>query len=334
MSPTTPLTKPRFHFVAAVENKPGYINMARLLAYSIRTRGGALADAKVTIVFNDQDDDGKTAALFREKKLNVDCIALPRISREFHYVNKYTALHTPKLRESADWIVQLDADTVIVDQLDELANLLTNPDLDFAAVPVLDCPVWGLDRIIQKYTEATPAQLDKSIHPWFPTTYPLFNGGVTFFRAQHLSLFRDQLLPLVTPIRNDMRLGGSPNPLRFLRNLWNRAIEKRPALHHLILSPYHAKNYADQIVQPVLIFKHDLNYHILPHAYNWRSPDAKQGESTPVRILHYLHARYPIDRDHLFNPNADWLRQYSDSNNPGQNALAKLIHDYNHWNES
>lgn len=324
---------PTFHFVFAVENKPAFVNMARLLAYSIRHRAGALSNSKITVVFNDHDDNGQTADFFKQRNLDITCLTLPRISQQFHYVNKYTALRAPDLPESADWILQLDADTAVINPLDDLARTLADPELDFAGVPVLDCPVWRLDRIIKKYSNAPRERIQQSAHPWFPTKFPLFNGGVTFFRAKHLNIFRDEIPPLVNPIRNDMRIGGSPNPLRYLRNLWNRFVEKRKSLHPLIIPPYHSKNYADQIALPVLLFKHSLNYKILPHCHNWRSPDANQGDNTPVRILHYLHAQFPIDRDNLFDPDSDWLREYQSSQNPGRTALAKLITDYNNWKQ-
>lgn len=332
--PTTSDQLPSFHFVFAVENKPAYINMARLLAYSIRYRAGALSNSRITVVFNDQDDDGKTADFFKQHNLDIACLTLPRIYRQFHYVNKYTTLHTPHLRESADWIVQLDADTAVINSLDDLAQTLADPNLDFAGVPVLDCPVWRLDRIIEKYSNAPLKKIQQSTHPWFPTKFPLFNGGVTFFRATHLNIFRDEILPLVEPIRNDMRIGGSPNPRRYLRNRWNRFIEKHHSFHPFIIPPYHSKNYADQIALPVFLFKYNLNYEILPHCYNWRSPDANQGENTPVRILHYLHANFPVNREDLFNQNSDWLREYQSSKNPGRSALAGLITDYNNWNQN
>jgi len=303
--------------------------MARLLAFSIRNRAGALSDSPITIVFNDVDDDGNTAQFLKDK-LSVSCVTLPRVSQQFHYVNKYTALRAPTL-ENSEWIVQLDADTAVINHLNPLLEHLQNPQLDFAGVPVLDCPVWRLDRIIEKYAGVPRDRIEDSAHPWFPTKYPLFNGGVTFFRARHLPLFRDEIVPLVEPIRNDMRLGGSSNPLHYLRNLWNRFIEKRQSLHSLIIPPYHSKNYADQIALPILIFKNNLNYHILPHVYNWRSPDANQGENIPIRIMHYLHARFPIDRNNLFQPDSPWIMQYRKSTNPGQNELAKLIDQYNDW---
>ncbi len=322
---------PQLHFVFAIENQPAYVNMARLLIYSIRNRAGIFAGSKITVVFNDCDDDGQTEEFIRIHDLQADCLCLPRVSKTFRYVNKYTVLRAPGLQDSADWIIQLDADTLIANPLDDLLSMLENPDLDFAGTPVLDCPVWGLDKIIAKHADVSQASLADSIHPWCPTKYPLFNGGVTFFRAQHLALFRDEIITQSVPIRNDMRIGGSFDVWRGVRNSWTRFAEKRKSLHPWIIEPYHARNYSDQIVLPVILFKHGLQYEILPHCYNWRSPDAGQGEDSPVRILHYLHARFPIDRASLFDPTSDWLAEYHESTNPGRQALANLVTEYIEW---
>jgi len=319
---------PRVHFVFAIEARPAYLNMARLLAYSIRHRAGRLADSRVTVVFNDHDDDGRTASFLR-KRLDVECVALPRVSHELHYLNKYTALHSPNLHE-ADWIIQLDADTAIIHPLDDLEATFDDPQLDFAGVPVLALPIWGIDQVFLKYTGLTHEEIDATRHPWFPCEYPYFNGGVIMFNGKHLALFRDQIVPLGEELRRWMRAGGG-GPIKWLRNQWNRIVADRPSLSRLVISPYFPRNAGDQLAIPILVLKHHLNYNVLPHAYNWRMPDAGQGEDDPIRILHYLGARFPINRGHLFD--SPWIDEYARSSNPGERELAKLVGEFNDWNK-
>lgn len=317
---------PEVHFVCAIEATRPFIHMARLLAYSIRHRAGALADSRITIVFNDRDDDGATKAFLR-KRLDTDCITLPRVSHKLHYLNKYTALRVPRLEDS-DWIIQFDADVACINPLDELAKQLAMNAFDFAGVPVGSLPIWGIEQVFLKYTGRTKEELDAQRHDWFPQKYPYFNGGMLIMSSHAFPRYRDEIVSLGEQLRNDMRMGGG-GPIRWIRNTWNKVAAERPWMHRYIIKPFYPRNSGDQVAIPVLMLKHRMRWEVLPHAYNWRFEHSGQGEDDPIRFLHYLGAEFPIDRERLFD--GPWIDEYRRSPNPGARALAGLVDDYSGW---
>jgi len=84
--------------------------------------------------------------------------------------------------------------------------------------------------------------------------------------------------------------------------------------------------YSEQIALVLTVLKLRIPYRVWPHAWNWRSPGMNQGEESPIRILHYLRSRFPVDRNNFTH--GAWVEEFAASENPGRRALANLMQRY------
>lgn len=302
----------------AAEARPAYINMAALCCWSIRSQGGALSNAAVSVVFNDREDPA--AARWLESRLGVDVSVKPRRSPALHFLNKLNALDASDAAAS-DWTVYLDCDTAIANPLDDLAAWMSTSTDAFGAAPVNAKAAWKYDRIILRHTDLTPDELEAHAHPWFNTRYPYFNGGVFCIRSAHLPEFRRRYESLTRALFEEMKSGW--NPLRWARIKWNRRVCKSAHADTLVIGPFFTRYYAEQVALAVTVLGMRLPYRVLPGAYNWKLPDTGHGEESPIRILHYLQSRHPIDRARLFT--GEWVDDYATDKWEGRRELARLV---------
>jgi len=311
----------RIAFVTTAEPTLAYANMARLLAWTIRNRGGALADASITVMFNDRVHADAADDL---RRWDVQVETRDRLSESMKCMNKYNGLFARATRD-ADWVVLLDCDTAVVDSLDFLLDWMRMDQHDFAGVRVDSAEVWGWPPLIRQHTDIAAKQQTKSTSEIDDPPY--FNGGVVILRGSALTEFRDLVIHYSQRLYQQMRAGrGSPG--HWARVQWNRFVSKRSTTQPLIVKPFFHKGYADQVAIVLAMLQLRLRYDVLSHAFNWRDERfvADTESDTDIRILHYLSAYYPIDRNGLFD--GDWVDSYAESPKPGRAALANLVRAY------
>lgn len=312
----------RVHFAIVAEATPAYCAMARLLASSIRLRAGALCTSPIKIVFNDRQDE-RTAEELR-KRWGVHVLVKPRISQEIGFLNKYNGLDR-EVTEGADWILILDCDTIVCSPLDGLwAWMDSDPEADVAAVPVLAKTAWGLEQIYRTFAGCSAEDLSRMRHPWFVSDYPYFNSGVIALRATRARAFQQTVLEMTRSLYREMSTSLS-RPFNSLRLRWNRKVCKTRHADQLVIGPFFTKFYAEQVGMSASILRLGLRYSVWPHAWNWRVPDSGHGEDSPIRILHYLGARYRIDREHMLE---EGVPHQGEGEHAGWQALRSAIEEY------
>lgn len=311
---------PTARFVLAAEARPAYLNMTALCCWSIRARAGVFARSPISIVFNDADDPRATSWL--RSALGVEVSVRPRRSPRLHFLNKLNALDA-SVPGGPDWTIYLDCDTAVINDLAPLAQWCAGP-IDFAAAPVNAKAAWQLDRIFLRHTGLSRDELEAHAHPWFNTRYPYFNGGVFAVRSSRLPEFRPVYEDLTRRLFDQMKSG--PHPWRWLRNRWNRKVCKTRWADRLVIGPFFTRYYAEQVALAAAVLKLRLPYRVLPNSCNWKLPDTGHGEESPVRILHYLQSRHPLDRGRLFE--GEWIDQYARDPWEGRRELARLVRDF------
>lgn len=311
----------RVHFAIVAEASPAYCAMARLLAFTIRSRAGRLATAPIHVVFNDRADPATADEL--SCRWNAQVHTWPRLSSTIGFLNKYNALN-PACVAGADWIIVLDCDTLICESLDPLAEWMDSTRDDVAAVPVLAKTAWGLEDIFMRFSEVSRDDLSRMTHPWFVSSYPYFNSGVIALRAAHAPAFQRCVLDLTAALYREMSTSLT-RPIHSLRLRWNRKVCKRRDADRLVLGSFFTKFYAEQVGMSATILKLGLRYSVWPHAWNWRAPGSGHGEDSPIRILHYLGARYPIDRAHMLDDDAIAQAALAHGDHPGWSALGSAL---------
>jgi len=313
----------RLHFVTTVEDRPDYHAMVRLWAFSIRRRAGMFAEAPISVAFNERMDAEVARAL--EADLGVKCVVKPRISAKMRYANKYNALDLPGLLES-DAVMFFDTDTVVLEDLAPLAEIVPTADV-WGVNEYRHERIFGLDRLFERYAGVTAGRAGAYRHAWNPMGLPYLNGGVWIVRTAHLAAFRERVLELTFELFAAMSAGGGKPlvwPLHWLRIQWNRAhYKRRPGW---VLKPYFPKFYSDQMAIGLAAASLGLKLGILPRSYNWCYDVEGQGETRPVRVLHYAKIHYPLECERLLD--GGWAAEYAASGQPGKVGMAALWREH------
>jgi len=308
-------------FAVAGEAKAEHENMLRVLSYSLRTRGGALCDAPIYITFNDRLNE--TVADDLRNHCGAVVESRPRLSRDMGFMNKYNSFFAPGLQD-ADWVVLLDCDVAVINDLAPLLEWAETTKADLGGVRVDSSQVWGLETVIHRRT-GLPLE---TVQQWKQAddAYPYYNGGMIIFRGQYLETFRESVIAESHELFRSMRTGGL-NPLHWLRIQWNRKMVNHTGSQRLIIPPFFAKCYADQVAIITTMVKLGMKCDTLPHQFNFRVPSMAPGiDEDGILILHYLKAYYPVDQRNLFN--SSWIGDYVRSEHCGHRALGDLVRSY------
>jgi len=311
-------------FAIVGEANPRYNNMLKLCAWSIRHRAGALSDASIAVVYNEKLDE--PTAKYLKNELDVQTLALPRISHEFKTLNKFNGLSAPGTTD-ADWVILIDADTAVINDLAFIEQRMESNEADFFCAPTNLKTVWGVDNIIRKQTGLTKEEFEKLRHPWFIPGALFFNSGVIIMRGSDAEAIRDENISLTPIMVKTMQNPENKNIWFTLRQKWNERVVKTRLRNQLIIPPFYPVFFSDQVTLEIVILKLRLNFELLPHAYNFRKVNLKQGEELPIHILHYIKYRYDFDRTEMFT--GKWIDQYAQSDDPGAQALSQLVQEYN-----
>lgn len=312
----------QWRVVWVAEDRPPYLDMTRLSLWSLRTRGGALANAPATVVFNDSVRDD-TRAWFEARGAVVE--VRPRIQGIPSTSLKFNALLSPSL-EKADWLLYLDCDTVVSSDLGPLAEAMrqrrAEDGVGFASTPTNMKQAWRMDEILARYTGRPAESFDHLKHPWFLEGWSVFNTGVFVLEARHAATLHQEIVPLCTELLKRGRSVGD-GPWWWVKTKWNRKVFKKPWGDRLVLAPWYPKNHAGQIAMPIALARLGISHEVLPHAYNWRQPGTNQGEDD-IRILHYCGSRrFLFDRSELLT--GTWRPVFAGSADPGERTLAAAV---------
>ncbi|MFK7960394.1 MAG: hypothetical protein AB8G96_07690 [Phycisphaerales bacterium] len=324
----------RVRFVTVAEANQRFGEMALLWAWSIRRRGGMLADADVTVVFNEREDEALSERLRRES--NVDVRVMPRISTSHPERNKFNAFRIDGL-EDDDWVILSDVDMCVCDHLDGLHARLAEDDFDLGVTPAGIDPrpplplLRGLDKLLRQETGLTRAQLAEWEHPWFAdhapySRWPYISGGLFVVRGRHVREFGDEILQQTKMMYEQMRT-RQPNPWRVLRNFYNYRVHRLGRWSEpLIIGWWFMARLADQVAISTAMIRMKLRPTYLDHTYNWRYMDSGQGEELPVRFLHYFGSMARASHQDLLA--GDWTDAYAADDHPGRQALADVTMAY------
>ncbi|MFW5653652.1 MAG: hypothetical protein ACOC0P_06360 [Planctomycetota bacterium] len=310
----------RFTFVA--EPNDEYDQMLELAVWSIRHRAGRLAEAPISVIYIDREHASGASRL--QRRYGVETSIAPPISDRYRHLNKWNFLLADALG-STDWVIHLDHDVVVVDALDELLPWMESSGDGFGGVPTGRHPHYRFDSIMQQHTDLGRAEIEATRHPWFRSGFPCFNSGVMFMRTDRRRELYDRIVPLSLELHEQMKT-SIRRPLKWARIHWNRRIWDHPRLHHLIIGPWYGRVYSEQIALVLAVLGLRIPYRVWPHIWNWRAPDMQQGPESPIRILHYLRSRYPVDKEQFFD--GPWIADYAASDHPGRQALAGVMQEY------
>ncbi len=311
------------HIVYVAEATPRFAQMLRLACWSVRRRGGCASAAPITVVFNEKGDDQLSAELARG--YGVRSIVLPRISTALRFTNKWNCLEADL--GDTPWLLFLDCDTAVVSPLDPLVERLRHARESFFCSPEHTRQAWGLRTILKRHTGRSDAELDAVTHDWFPSDrLPIFNTGVFAIHRGVIAPFRAEIVAMCNRLHASMR-ATTWNPVQFALVQWNRRHWKKPDAAKWLIGPFFPRVHSGQLAVPATLLKLGIPFGLLPHADNWRDPVIRMGQSEPIRVLHYLGSRFPIDRSDLFN--GSYFEKFAGSDNPGWRALVEVVSAYN-----
>jgi len=324
----------RYHFVITAEPAPAFCRMACLWAWSLRRHAGALANSRISVVFNDRTDPDTEKWLRRLPDVTV--LARPRLSHDHKELNKYSALWAPDL-EKADYVILTDCDVVCTDRLDELDILMA--DAEFGGIS--DGPISATHRsykpsicryalMLQELSGLSPEEVCVHRHEAFTahppyTDFPYFNGGVLVIGGRRLSEFRALVVELSRRIYQQVHRDQT-HPLRLMRRAWNTLWVRCPGGKRFMIG-WHVrrKRFADQVAVFPAVLKLRLPYRVLPHEFNWRYRDMVRPEETP-RLIHYYKSALGIPPPRILQE--DWIPAYRMSGDVGRRALANVVGEF------
>ncbi len=308
--------------VLVAESTPPFVDQLRLCLWSIRRSAGRFAEAPVHVVFNERADARVTEEI--QRRFQVHTTIGPRLSRSLRFTNRWNMFGAPGLHE-ADWVLQLDCDTVVTAALDPLADLLKHTKTDFIAAPEVKRQAWGCARLFAWASGRSRREIDDYRDASFPSDgYPVFNNGVFLIRGSRFKEFGRAVLPMTRHLYRKMR-GTTWNPLQWAKIQWNRRFWKRPDAARFILGPYFPRVHTNQIAVPATLMKLGMRYALLPEEFHWREPGLPSGRT--VRVLHYLGSVFPIGGKGRILDGV-WIPRFMASDQPCWRLLAEQASRY------
>ncbi|HHP7238706.1 hypothetical protein [Longibacter sp.] len=299
------------------ESEPAFINMMKLLVYSLRSRAGGLADAPVTVSVNGRDIPAADRRQL-ESMGDVNVRAMPR-QYGWLFANKFNALFPEDT--AYDVLLYLDADTCAFDDLQPMVAGLD------PSVPQFRGRMMGeigsrqagpLDALIREFAVPPGADSEDVKDDRFPRDLPLFNCGVMVMTR-----------PAVEVVRYD-----AP---RIAHELVSRrassAVESLPGLFretaHRLFARFFASRQqttyaywvAEQLAVAFALLSNRVDYQILDHIYNWELPSSPDGRDLPA-LFHYLKGRHDVDRAALFD--GAWQEEYAASDSAPRRELVDM----------
>ena len=314
----------RVCFACVGENSVSYLNMMKLLIFSIRQNAAKLKSSQILLVTNGQsisEDEQKTLARrFGHLKIKT----MPRLGAT-PYTNKFNAFYAMNPKEY-DVLVLVDCDVVVLREFDHIFENLDTNDLSIKASgygPVAASKVKGYDLLIRRHCGFTDSQLSTIQDATSRLGYPVFSSGLVVLTSAAVSAIREDAIRLTYRIYEDVvHVKGKPTNLRY------RLGKLRQAVMHPVLQARKPIRFpiwmSEQLGLSMAVLKHELYYEKLSKDVHSTSRDLINGE-LPC-FFHYPKDVYDIPRDKLFD--GAWVNHYLASDSSVEREFAKLAKSY------
>ncbi|PEN15320.1 hypothetical protein CRI94_03310 [Longibacter salinarum] len=302
------------------EPESAFINMMKLLVYSIRSRAGALSDAPITLSVNGRDMPA-TDRQQLESMGDVNVRVMPR-----HYgwlfANKFNALFPADT--SYDVLLYLDADTCSFADLGPMVDGLDPGRAQFRGRMMGEIgsqEAGPLDALIREFAVPDGASAADVQDARFPRDIPLFNCGV---------------MVMTKPAVEIVRYHAPRIAYELVSRRASSAVESLPGLFRETAHRLYARFFpsrqkttyaywvAEQLAVAFALLSNEVEYDLLDHTYNWELATSPDDAEAPA-IFHYLKGRHELDRAALFD--GPWLDAYARSDSGPRRALANLARE-------
>lgn len=310
------------HISIVGEPNRAYADMIKLLLYSLRTHGGALRDAPVTVAMNAEP----LSAADRSEIATFDPVTFRVMPRQHGgaFTNKFNALYAPQ--EEYDVLVYLDCDTVVFKALDDMVAGMDPDEVQFRGRKI-GYPgaqsAGTVEPLLREYALPDGATLDDVADDRFPLGYPLFNGGVMVMTRPAVRLIRRD----ASKIAYDLFARRAATAKSTLFEMLKEAARR---VRHRIAPNADQSTYdywvTEQLGVAFSILKNQIEYDLLDPRFNWVQPHVLDDGELPA-LFHYMSGRHEVvDRDQLFT--GDWIDQYRSGDAAVRRTLASMAQEY------
>lgn len=293
------------HVVLVSEATAAFVNQTLLCVHSFRRKAGNLADAPITVVFNDRGPDETSQRVLDRLRVTVE--VKPRVASSVPHVTKFNGLYAKGLA-SAGWMLFLDCDTIINAPLDALSEHLSKTSAGFIGTSEHRRQAWKYENLWAKEIGGQPSDFDHLRHEHYRSAglgrkgLPLFNIGVFALRSELCSKVADGFIPMCLRLYQEQTTSKWSRPLHYLKYKWNRRLWKKQSSDRWIIGEHYPRIHGAQVGLPIFLHKQGIKMDLFPHAWNYHYSGAGLGEDNPIRILHYLKSMYPFDRATMLPP--------------------------------
>ena len=319
----------KVHFVAVGEASDYFINMVKLLIYSLRSNGGIYQNAPFTFVTNGVSIPKKQAQDIQQKFDNVRLRTMPRLGT-MPLINKYNAFYAVD-DHSYDVMILIDCDIVILDNLEGIADLDCE-NVCFKATAAGLSVVEQYGKLLKNHINFNEEEIRASQEDCFSAKYPLFNSGMLVLSRDTVVAIRDDTVKLCQQLQQVQTKDLSS----YLKYIYNSNLYLNKIRNHRYLKPlaryllptigiYYPLWMSEQLGLAMAILKNKVPYEILPQKFNWHHSYALENGSLPP-TFHYMKGKYKIDRKFMFE--GSWIEEYLNSSSPLQKSLANTVKSY------
>ncbi len=317
------MSVPEIFVVADVEKR--FLNMFKLLMFSLRKNGGSMRQTPVTFVTNGLALPEEERAYMAERFSPLRFRAMPRLGGN-RYIGKFNAMYAID-ETPCDTMVMMDCDIVILNALDGLETYL-NPaqGVTFAAMPAGRSAFNRADLLLQEFAPDAAGRLAASGDERFAGGLPYFACGVYLASRPVIERVRNDVLETAYALF-DARESTLRRRVRFAYNRWVAMRERSDGLVRFAppqIGLYYNRAVIEQIALAIALWRHSVPFELLDGKYNCTSGGQANAELPPV--FHYAKGLYAFPRVHLFN--GDWIAEYQSSDVPCKRALAETVAGY------
>lgn len=313
------------HFVLVAEVSPAYLNMAELLLYSLRVRGGVYSESPVTLVTNGVDLPLREAERWRLQYGPIELRAAPR-QMGTPFRNKFNALYS--VCSDYDVLIYLDCDIAVLNRLDDITRDVPGAEHPFlAGLPRGAGGYRGYELIVRQHSGLDVPDLAKAASNSFSTGYPLFQGGVLLLTMSAVKVLRASVVSISEELGRRRTDPGREHFL-FRYNDLLRAVQSRyshnwllprlPALGRV----YYPQGDAEQMSWGLAAIRHGVESRTLPRRFNWNGAEMPADGALPA-LFHYMKGLYSLPRGNLLD--GDWVDEYLQDSSPVKRAFGEVV---------
>lgn len=298
-----------------------YTNMMKLLVYSLRENGGALAQSPVVLSTNGSAmpvEDCRELERMGPTRVRT----MPR-QPSHPLMNKFNGFYA--LEQDYDILLFLDSDTVVLGPLDEIIADLDPQAPQFRARVIGESGAQRAgcyEALVREFSLSETEVLADVADERFPLGYPLFNSGVIVCSRPAVSALRSD----AASIAYSLITRRSKEAVRSISDLlWEIGDQLRDRFFLYTDAGWTYEYWmTEQLGLALAVLKNEIQYDVLAPAFNWVHDD--NPPTGPPAVYHYLSGRHDIDRTQLFT--GEWIEEYLNSDAPTRRAFAQLVREY------